>query len=122
HQQHLAACYLIIEYTIAAICQSDELTDDDVSSVLSKLIDMFHGCIFLINQIIDNVENKQTFDTVLQATVRILGIWLSQEPIALKTVVQPLLNKWMQYGLNSPTCAETFKKFLEPALKFYEED
>ncbi|CAF3386974.1 unnamed protein product [Rotaria sp. Silwood1] len=122
HQQHLAACYLIIEYTIAAICQSDELTDDDVSSVLSKLIEMFHGCIFLINQIIDNVENKQTFDAVLQATVRILGIWLSQEPIALKTVVQPLLNKWMQYGLNSPTCAETFKKFLEPALKFYEED
>ncbi len=58
-QQHLAACYLIIEYTIGAVCQSDELTDDDVSSVLPKLIDMFHGCVFLIDQIIDNVEDKQ---------------------------------------------------------------
>jgi hypothetical protein len=50
---------LIIEYTIGAVCQSDELTDDDVSSVLPKLIDMFHGCVFLIDQIIDNVEDKQ---------------------------------------------------------------
>ncbi|UJR35532.1 hypothetical protein I4U23_028286 [Adineta vaga] len=122
HQQHLAACYLIIEYTIAVMCQSDELTDDDVSSILSKLIDMFHGCIFLIDQIIDNVEDKQALDTVLQATVRILGIWLSQEPIALQKAVQPRLNKWIQYGLNSPTCNEAFKKFLEPIMKSYEED
>jgi len=122
HQQHLAACYLIIEYTIAVICQSDELTDDDVSSILSKLIEMFHGCVFLIDQIIDNVEDKQAFDTVLQATIRILGIWLSQEPVALQTAVRPRLNKWMQYGLNSSTCSETFKKFLEPILKDYEQD
>ncbi|CAF1427455.1 unnamed protein product [Adineta steineri] len=121
-QQHLAACYLIIEYTIAAICQSDDLMDDDVSSILSKLIDMFHGCVFLIDQIIDNVEDKQAFDTVLQATVRILGIWLSQEPVSLQTAVRPRLNKWMQYGLNSTNCCETFKKFLEPILKDYEED
>ena len=33
--------------------------DDDVSSILSKLIDMFHGCVFLIDQIIDNVDDKQ---------------------------------------------------------------
>lgn len=58
-QQHLAACYLIIEYAIAAACQSDELNDDEVSSFLPKLIEMFHGCIFLIDQIIDNVEEKQ---------------------------------------------------------------
>jgi hypothetical protein len=50
---------LIIEYTIAIVCQSDELTDDDVSSILSKLIEMFHGCVFLIDQIIDSVEDKQ---------------------------------------------------------------
>ena len=58
NQQHLAACYLVIEYTIAAISQSDALTDDDVSSILPKLLDMFHGCIFLIDQIVDSVENK----------------------------------------------------------------
>jgi hypothetical protein len=57
-QQHLAACYVIIEYTIAAVCQSDELTDDEVSSVLGKLLDMFHGCIFLIDQIIDHADDK----------------------------------------------------------------
>ena len=50
---------MIIEYTIAIVCQSDELTDEDVSSILSKLIDMFHGCVFLIDQIIDYVEDKQ---------------------------------------------------------------
>lgn len=120
-QQHLAACYVVIEYTIAVVCQSDELTDDDVSSVLSKIIDMFQGCVFFIDQIIDNVEDKQAYDIVLQATVRILGIWLSQEPVALKATVQPRLNKWMDYGSNSQTCAETFKKFLEPIVKLYNE-
>ena len=49
----------MIEYTIAVVCQSDELADDDVSSILSKLIDMFHGCVFLIDQIVDQVEDKQ---------------------------------------------------------------
>ncbi|CAF0959916.1 unnamed protein product [Adineta ricciae] len=121
-QQHLAACYLIIEYTIAIICQSDELTDDEVSSVLSKLLEMFHGCIFFVDQIIDNVEDKQAFDVVLQATIRLLGIWLSQEPVALQSTVQPRLHKWMQYGLNSPACQETFKRFLEPISINYEQE
>lgn len=40
----------------------------------------------------------QDYDTVLQATVRILGIWLSQEPVALKNEIQSRLFKWMQYG------------------------
>jgi len=121
-QQHLACCYLIIEHTIASVCQSDELADDDVSSVLPKLLDMFHGCIFLIDQIIDYVDDKQKYDSVLQATVRLLGIWLSQEPVALQAAVQPRLNKWMEYGSKSPACIETFKKFLEPVLQYYEQD
>lgn len=49
---------MIMEHTIAAITQSDSLQDDDVSLILTKMLDMFHGCIFFIDQIIENLENK----------------------------------------------------------------
>ncbi|CAF0741203.1 unnamed protein product [Didymodactylos carnosus] len=120
--QHLASCFLIIEQTIFALSQSDDdtITDDETTLIIQKLIEMFHGCIFLIDLIIDNDnedENKQSYDTVLQATVRLLGIWLSQEPMALQSVVQSRLSKWLNYGLNSSTCNEIFKKFLVPIAR-----
>lgn len=52
----------------------------------------------ILKSFFETLNLFQDFDTVLQATVRLLGIWLSQEPIALKSMVQPRLTKWMKYG------------------------